>query len=313
MYKGSSSIFYRNTLKRNKYPILRRFPVRKFHHNIDFGKASADYAQHRHGLPKQFFEELAREKILIPNTEILDIGTGTGDIARNFAKLGCKVTAIDPSVAMIEQAKQLDGNCNLQINYRVGTAEDIQLPSHHFDAVTAVQAYHWFNSSLALKEIARVLKYNGQFVIASYDWKSKTGASWITESTIRNYNPNWKEIDFYNQPKKDLHEMGFSNIRVTEFMHKEHYSLEGWIGRASTSYGIGPSLSVEKVSSFKKELQARLVASFPGQRLEIWHRCYMICAYSPSFFSHQNQKKVKQESVTVSKTDPNLFIRQFKM
>ncbi len=39
---------------------------------------------------------------------MLDLGTGTGTIARGLAKRGCVVTGLDPSDAMLEQAKALD-------------------------------------------------------------------------------------------------------------------------------------------------------------------------------------------------------------
>ena len=64
---------------------------------IDYGKSASDYGRHRHGLPTQFFDELKKQDIVIPGKKVLDVGTGTGDIARNLAIRGCKVTADDPA------------------------------------------------------------------------------------------------------------------------------------------------------------------------------------------------------------------------
>jgi len=52
----------------------------------DFGKTSADYGKHRAGFPPEFFDRLAAMGILQAGTPTLDLGTGTGTIARNLAQ-----------------------------------------------------------------------------------------------------------------------------------------------------------------------------------------------------------------------------------
>lgn len=44
---------------------------------------------------------------------------------------------------------------------RAGTAEDIPLPDDSVDAVFCGEAFHWFDATVALEEIARVLKPRG--------------------------------------------------------------------------------------------------------------------------------------------------------
>lgn len=59
--------------------------------DVDFGKTAQDYAQHRAGFPPSFFEELFRSKWLQNAKHALDLGTGTGTVARGLASRGLSV------------------------------------------------------------------------------------------------------------------------------------------------------------------------------------------------------------------------------
>ena len=75
---------------------------------VDFGKTAADYATHRAGFPAVLFERLGALGIGLPGQRILDLGTGTGSLARGFARRGAAVTGLDPSAALLAQARRLD-------------------------------------------------------------------------------------------------------------------------------------------------------------------------------------------------------------
>ena len=56
----------------------------------DFGKTAQDYAQFRAGFPPSFFERLDTFGIGSAGQRIVDLGTGTGTLARSFAGQGCR-------------------------------------------------------------------------------------------------------------------------------------------------------------------------------------------------------------------------------
>ncbi len=74
----------------------------------DFGKTASDYGRHRAGFPDDFFDRLASLGILRTGMRALDLGTGTGTIARALALRGCEVTGLDRSAPLMEQAAELD-------------------------------------------------------------------------------------------------------------------------------------------------------------------------------------------------------------
>jgi SAM-dependent methyltransferase len=88
---------------------------------------------------------------------VLDLGAGTGKLTRSLVALGHDVLAVEPSPEMIGELRRvLPG-----VEAIEGSAERIPVPDGRFDAVTAGQAFHWFDPELALPEIARVLRPGG--------------------------------------------------------------------------------------------------------------------------------------------------------
>lgn len=59
---------------------------------IDFGLTAADYARHRAGFPDSIYEHFAAHGVGKPEQLILDLGTGTGTLARGFAARGCRAS-----------------------------------------------------------------------------------------------------------------------------------------------------------------------------------------------------------------------------
>ena len=103
-----------------------------------------------------------------PNS-ILDIATGTGDLAINLTKTGAKeIVGLDISDGMLEvgrkkvKSKKLDST----ISMIIGDSENLPFEDHSFDAITVAFGVRNFeNLEKGLSEILRVLKPNGVFVI----------------------------------------------------------------------------------------------------------------------------------------------------
>lgn len=135
---------------------------------IDFGKTAHDYGRYRAGFPPAFFERMAMFGIGVAGQRVLDLGTGTGTLARGFALRGCQVTGLDPSISLTEEAKRLDQEAQVSVQYVTAKAEQTGLPDASFDVVTAGQCWHWFDRSKAAQEVRRLLVPNGQLVIRHY-------------------------------------------------------------------------------------------------------------------------------------------------
>ncbi len=101
--------------------------------------------------------------------KILDIATGTGDLAITLAKTGAlEIIGLDISEGMLAVGKQKVEAKNLEktVTLIVGDSEKMPFKDNHFDAITVSFGVRNFaHLDQGIKEILRVLKPNGILVI----------------------------------------------------------------------------------------------------------------------------------------------------
>ena len=109
---------------------------------------------------------------------ILDIATGTGDLAIALAKTKAeRIVGLDLSEGMLSVGRKKIGRKNLadQIEMVTGDSENLSFDDNSFDAVTVAFGIRNFdNLEKGLKEILRVLKPSGIFVILETSVPAKT-------------------------------------------------------------------------------------------------------------------------------------------
>ncbi|WP_139958866.1 bifunctional demethylmenaquinone methyltransferase/2-methoxy-6-polyprenyl-1,4-benzoquinol methylase UbiE [Flavicella sediminum] len=110
--------------------------------------------------------------------KILDIATGTGDLAIMMSELNAdQIVGLDISAGMLEVGKQKIASKNLthKIEMVLGDSENIPFGDNYFDAITVSFGVRNFeNLDKGLKEILRVLKPGGKFVVLETAVPTKT-------------------------------------------------------------------------------------------------------------------------------------------
>ena len=109
---------------------------------------------------------------------ILDIATGTGDLAINLVRTGAdKIIGLDISPGMLEVGKKKIQKKNLSstIDMIVGDSENLPFETNSFDAVTVAFGVRNFETlEIGLSEIHRVLRPSGTFVVLETSIPTKT-------------------------------------------------------------------------------------------------------------------------------------------
>jgi len=127
-----------------------------------FEAGADDYERGRPGYSDALVAWLVDRLGIGPGTRTVDLAAGTGKLTRMLVPTGADIIAVEPVEAM--RAKLAD-TCPT-VAALDGTAEALPFPDGSIDALTVAQAFHWFDPSAALAEIARVLRPGGYLGLA---------------------------------------------------------------------------------------------------------------------------------------------------
>lgn len=251
----------------------------------DWNRTAVDYARHRAGFPDWFYGRLAERGLFSAASRILDLGTGTGSLARGFALAGASVTGLDIADGMMAAARALDVAAGVSITYRTAPAEATGCDPQSFDLVTAGTCWHWFDGAKAAAEAARVLAPGGRLLIANLIWLSlPQNVVAATEGLISAFNPNWNLNQRDWQGATELATLAAAGFTARESFSVDFdipYSPEAWRGRIRASAGVSASLGAAEVEKFDAELAALLDKNFPGEIIEVPHRIVAVWGARP--------------------------------
>ena len=191
---------------------------------LSFGAAAVDYDRYRPGYPDDAVRWCAGRE----GGRVIDVGSGTGRFAVAAQALGYDVLAVEPDPGMRAVAERA-----LPGRTAAGSAEAIPVEDDSADAVTAAQAYHWFDPEPAAAEFARVLRPGGQVAIL---WNSRDDrVPWIRDlSALIGGEDRFTEVERLDAPPLGP---SFAPATSASWAHTSNLTVVEFLGLvASYSY-----------------------------------------------------------------------------
>lgn len=241
-------------------------------HDTLLFKGTAYYYSHfRRGYPPFFFDYLTDYFKLDNHSRVLDLGTGTGQIAIPIAKIVKEVIAVDPDAEMLSEGENEAKKKNIDnISWVNTTAENLPKNIGLFDLTAIGASFHWMEQDKVLNEIYNITNQNEGIVIVSNttsiyrnvnneEWKDvikkviekylgerrRAGSSYFKESTD-------KFEDIIKRSK-------FSNLEVYNKDYTQEWTIDQILGFLSSTSFASRRLLGEKIEDFEDDLRAELL------------------------------------------------------
>lgn len=198
-----------------------------------------------------------------PGDRWLDLACGTGAIAERAAGAGAEVTGFDLAPVLIETAKERAQERGLDIDYRVGDAENLDLPDASFDKVSSTCGIMFApDHEAAARELARVTAAGGRIALVNWTPTGGLAKMFKVMATYQAAPPPSSPFDWGDQAKvRDLIgdsfelelQEGVSTFRTPS--GEEYWDL------FSTSYGPTKTLA-DSLGDRREELRRDWVEFF---------------------------------------------------
>ena len=164
----------------------------------------------------------------LPLHRVLDLGAGTGKLTRQLVALGAEVIAVEPG----DEMRRVLRSVLPEVEALAGSAEAIPLPDTSVDAVTVGQAFHWFRTSDALREMYRVLRPGGGFALLWNEWDDDDPLMHALNQIVESLRPDGSRGD--RQRDEVWASPLFSGHERRTFGHAEQLPAEVAVQRVSS-------------------------------------------------------------------------------
>jgi ubiquinone/menaquinone biosynthesis C-methylase UbiE len=213
--------------------------------------------------PPAVFDLLATLMVDTPR-RVLDIGCGTGALARHLVTMAEQVDAVDVSAAMIEQGRRLPNGDHPYLNWIIGRIEDVRLVPP-YALMTAGESLHWMDWDTLLPRLQPRLTPHAMLVILEIAYGPVPWSEGLREliqrySTIRDY----QHVDLIAEleQRRLFSVVGRRRTEPVPFVQSLEAYIESFHGRASLSRARMPP---EDADAFDHALRHLASAVNPNQ------------------------------------------------
>ena len=222
--------------------------------------------QHRPRYPQEVFKILSA-LITDQPRHVLDVGCGTGFIARHLINYVDKIDAVDFSPQMIATGKSLLGGDHPALNWIEGPVEKVPL-SPPYALVTAGESLHWMDWYIVLPRFQNLLTAGGYLALVETETLAPLWHDELIEiiqrySTNRDYEPYHlsQELQMRGLFKK----LGEKRTARLPMVQPIDFYIESWHARNGLSRD---RMSQETAAAFDREAKALILRFCPNGYVE---------------------------------------------
>ena len=143
-----------------------------------FKNASRYYTTGRPTYPRLLAHRVANLSGLSQNESVLDLGTGPGFLAIDFAPLARAVTAIDPSPEMLEAAQANAQAAGVKVQFVRGSSYELGPELGTFQLVTIGRAFHWMDRPATLRLLDGIVARGGGVALFHESYPEVPANAW---------------------------------------------------------------------------------------------------------------------------------------
>lgn len=201
------------------------------------------YARFRPGYPEELIRRLAERARLGPDSRVLDLGCGTGQVSVPLAAYAGEVVAVDPEQEMLDELAAPPN-----VRTVCARAEDVDASWGRFDLVTIANAFHWLEPWILER------RPTGQVALLNNGSAPQVVARQLAEELL---GPSPAKKQPTVRYEESLLAAGFA-VEDLSMDDEREWSVDELVGLAFSTSWASPARLGERKEEYERELRRRL-------------------------------------------------------
>jgi SAM-dependent methyltransferase len=232
-----------------------------------FGTDAERYDRARPSYPQALIGRIVAES---SGPGVLDVGCGTGIVARLFQAADCQVLGVDPDARMADLARRRG------LEVEVAKFEDWEPAGRQYDMVVSGQAWHWIDPVAGAARAAQALRPGGRLAVFWNAFQFPADMSEAFAAAYRRAMPDSPMSRGRGLPGPEVYAMmcakatdgmrqagGFDDGQQWRFDWDRSYSRDEWLDQVPT-FGGHSQLPPAKLQQVLEDMGAAIDAAGGG-------------------------------------------------
>jgi SAM-dependent methyltransferase len=196
-----------------------------------FDQAASVYGKARPDYPDALIDDVVSYAELKPTDRIFEVGCGTGQATKGFARRGFTILATDPGPEMLRGARESLAGLG-KVEFLETTFEEWAVERAAFRLIIAAQSWHWVSPEARFSKAAKALSRGGSLaVLATFRWDCRRRYSTDSGKSI-----SVRSANGVRRPRPGTYQAALSKDGLTNQVCSIRWSIEAIPGNGGTMH-----------------------------------------------------------------------------